>query len=50
MNKLIDYDNFLNWCKLWNKKPNYYSSLKEFQFEINQYNKPIERDRGELNG
>ncbi|MFH8093213.1 MAG: hypothetical protein QXM38_04700 [Candidatus Aenigmatarchaeota archaeon] len=40
MNKLIDYENFLNWCKMWNKKPYQYKTLKEYIFETKQYNQP----------
>ena len=41
MNKLIDYGNFLNWCKMWNKKPSQYKTLNEFIYETKQYNQPL---------
>lgn len=45
MNKLIDYGNFLNWCKMWNKKPSQYKTLNEFIYETKQYNQPYNYEK-----
>jgi hypothetical protein len=37
-----DYINYLNWCKVWNKKPYEYKILNEYMFETKQYNQPYD--------
>ncbi len=34
-----DYINYLNWCKVWNKKPYQYKTLKEYLYVNGEFDK-----------